>query len=424
MGKLLFSLQALLLACSGAFGQSAPTNPTMTYGMVPTVGQWNNWFQQKQDVLGFTPLNRGGDVMFGPLATTASTTSRAGFSVSPGIAPTSPVDGNIWLTGAGLFYRVGGLTVGPVPGPGTGSFAATAPLAVSFPSGVTTYGLTSDSSLSVTGGALGLNLGHANTWTALQTFPSSVAINGSTSGTTTLQAASVASGTLNLPATSDTLVARATTDTLSNKTLASPTVTGTLGGTGVVPNAALANQSVSVSGTTCTLGSSCSPTASAIAVGTTSITGGTNGQYLYRSSGVLGSAQAYNFSNILGTVSQSAGTPTGAIIETGSNANGIYTKFADGTMICTIFIDATAQSWTSASGALFVSTASGIWTYPVAFSTLNNVFGTAFRGDATISGVYVSSSSNSSVNYYGWASVSLNSSSAKSISLLAIGRWF
>lgn len=38
--------------------------------------------------------------------------------------------------------------------------------------------------------------------------------------------------------------------------------------------------------------------------------------------------------NILGTVSQSGGVPTGAIIERGSNSNGEYVKFADGTMIC------------------------------------------------------------------------------------------
>lgn len=39
--------------------------------------------------------------------------------------------------------------------------------------------------------------------------------------------------------------------------------------------------------------------------------------------------------NILGTVSQASGTPTGAIIERGSNANGEYVRFADGTQICT-----------------------------------------------------------------------------------------
>lgn len=47
----------------------------------------------------------------------------------------------------------------------------------------------------------------------------------------------------------------------------------------------------------------------------------------------------YSRDSILGTVSQSAGIPTGAIIERGSNANGEYTKFADGTLICTTTVD-------------------------------------------------------------------------------------
>lgn len=37
--------------------------------------------------------------------------------------------------------------------------------------------------------------------------------------------------------------------------------------------------------------------------------------------------------DIVGTVSQSGGVPTGAIIERGSNANGEYVKYADGTLI-------------------------------------------------------------------------------------------
>ena len=44
----------------------------------------------------------------------------------------------------------------------------------------------------------------------------------------------------------------------------------------------------------------------------------------------------YHTGNILGTVSQSGGVPAGAIIERGSNANGEFVKFADGTMICTM----------------------------------------------------------------------------------------
>ena len=54
----------------------------------------------------------------------------------------------------------------------------------------------------------------------------SFGFSGSTSGTTTVQATAVAgTNTLTLPATSnDTLVGKATTDTLTNKTLTSPTI--------------------------------------------------------------------------------------------------------------------------------------------------------------------------------------------------------
>jgi hypothetical protein len=55
----------------------------------------------------------------------------------------------------------------------------------------------------------------------------SLGFSGSTSGTTTVQASAVAgTNTLTLPATtSDTLVGKATTDTLTNKTLTAPVIT-------------------------------------------------------------------------------------------------------------------------------------------------------------------------------------------------------
>lgn len=63
---------------------------------------------------------------------------------------------------------------------------------------------------------------------------------------------------------------------------------------------------------------------------------GTNTTQVATTAYALAAAAArYGKNNILGTVSQSAGVPTGAAIERGSNANGEYVRFADGTQICT-----------------------------------------------------------------------------------------
>lgn len=58
-----------------------------------------------------------------------------------------------------------------------------------------------------------------DTLTGAKTFsPNTAVFAGATSGTTTVNASSAASGTLTLPATTDTLIGKATTDTLTNKT--------------------------------------------------------------------------------------------------------------------------------------------------------------------------------------------------------------
>jgi len=66
--------------------------------------------------------------------------------------------------------------------------------------------------------------------------------------------------------------------------------------------------------------------------------------------GDLQTAGAYGKTNILGTVSQSAGVPTGSVIERGSNANGEYVKYADGTLICTGTIATFAMGATTSTG--------------------------------------------------------------------------
>lgn len=51
-----------------------------------------------------------GDTMTGKLTAAASVTGAAGFRLPHGAAPSSPLDGDVWTTAAGLFARVNGTT--------------------------------------------------------------------------------------------------------------------------------------------------------------------------------------------------------------------------------------------------------------------------------------------------------------------------
>ena len=88
------------------------------------------------------------------------------------------------------------------------------------------------------------------------------------------------------------------------------------------------------------------------------------------------SGTMFNQGNIVGTVSQSAGVPTGAIIESDSNVNGEYVKYADGTMICWNYA-LTTQASSTATGSMFRTTAVSTWTFPVAFLVAPVVSGQA-----------------------------------------------
>jgi len=77
-------------------------------------------------------------------------------------------------------------------------------------------------------------------------------------------------------------------------------------------------------------------------------------------------AEAYQKNNILGTVSESSGVPTGAIIERGSNANGEFVKYADGTLMATGIINEIADSSISPDASLDENI-----TYPIAFQSVS-----------------------------------------------------
>lgn len=69
----------------------------------------------------------------------------------------------------------------------------------------------------------------------------------------------------------------------------------------------------------------------------------------------LNAFEAYGRQNAVGTVSESGGVPTGALFNRGSNSNGRWTRFADGTLIC-------RHSLTISSGGEIT------WTFPVPFA--------------------------------------------------------
>lgn len=75
----------------------------------------------------------------------------------------------------------------------------------------------------------------------------------------------------------------------------------------------------------------------------------------------------YGPGNVVGTVSQTAGAPSGAVIERGDNANGSYVRWADGTQMCwqqsgTLTADQGAIGTTGFSASEIYT-----WVFPASF---------------------------------------------------------
>lgn len=125
---------------------------------------------------------------------------------------------------------------------------------------------------------------------------------------------------------------------------------------------------------------------------------------------VDGSGKLYGRDNILGTVSESGGVPTGAIMEAGSNANGRYIKYTDGTLICEGEITSSATAQTTI-------------TYPAPF------YGSTQR---MVGSVYASGITDGySVHFLGRASSAIFMNAVSSsgrvailVAWIAIGRWY
>lgn len=139
---------------------------------------------------------------------------------------------------------------------------------------------------------------------------------------------------------------------------------------------------------------------------------------------------AYSAGNVVGPVSEAAGLPTGAVIESGSNANGYYARFADGTQIC-----ATNSLMALNTNA---SLCSVFWSFPATF--IDPPYGTQvivdgdewndlavaptvsrgdivpFRGNQTKNGM--------TAQVWARSGISFDPADAVPLSTMAIGRWY
>ena len=126
----------------------------------------------------------------------------------------------------------------------------------------------------------------------------------------------------------------------------------------------------------------------------------------------------YHQNSILGTVSQASGIPTGAIIERGSNANGEYVRFADGTQICQRAFSGIPI--TTAAGSLF-SSGSTAWTFPAGFnsSAVSLSLGVNWGGILLSSG---DTQSSTATMFRLMSATSINPTNGPIIT--AVGRWY
>ena len=132
---------------------------------------------------------------------------------------------------------------------------------------------------------------------------------------------------------------------------------------------------------------------------------------------VIRTQDGYVRATVVGPVSQTAGVPTGAIIERGATANGSYVRHADGTQICTS-PELPSGAVNNSLGAMYRSD-NIIWTFPANFIEPPVVSGMAGHTGRWlgIGPVYLLSTFIRVIS-------ATSSIDDRPIRLMAVGRWF
>ncbi|TPL36758.1 hypothetical protein [Mesorhizobium sp. B2-4-8] len=134
-----------------------------------------------------------------------------------------------------------------------------------------------------------------------------------------------------------------------------------------------------------------------------------------RVSATLTADKAFRQGNILGTVTQFGGVPTGAVIEADSNSNGDYVRFADGTQICRrtlVTVNTTANTYFTKTEFFAASFAA---TPHCVISPINT------NTAAVTAGWWRANTINSAAIEF---VASANAISTNTFNCVAVGRWF
>ena len=138
-------------------------------------------------------------------------------------------------------------------------------------------------------------------------------------------------------------------------------------------------------------------------------------------------SQVFSRDNIVGTVTQSGGVPTGAIVQRGTNANGEFIRYADGTQICWDSAT-TTNAISTADGTLFALAASINRTFATAFltGTIPAVIPSAGRtgGGSVLYATVDATPTDTGVNLMLTSPSNLTTSVTKRWNYTAFGRWF